>query len=207
MIRSQARVRRSSAPFSGFRAPELTAPLDVREALARVPKRATGKGMFVAQLFGELDRRGIARPTDERFVPFADYPLPRLMALNVDIARLLYPRVPDREALRRVAWRSFGIFSESLVGRVLFGAFAGDAMAVLKLSAVALSRATNVGTHRVEVLDAHQVMLHVEDGYFFAESFGVGMLEGLFMATKRTGDVLVDMRSPTAGSFRVTLDA
>lgn len=190
----------------GFRSPELTAPLDVAEALARVPERATGKGMFVAQLLAELDAARIPRPTSERFVPFADYPLRRCMELNVEIARLLYPRVPEREALRRVAWRSFGIFAESLLGRVLFGAFSGDVLAVLKLSTVALSRATSVGTHQAEVIGEREVVLHVDEGYFFAESFGVGMLEGLLLATKRTGRVQVDMRSPIAGSFHVELE-
>ncbi|MET0341826.1 MAG: DUF2378 family protein [Polyangiales bacterium] len=190
----------------GYRAPELVAPLDVRESLARVPRHATGKGMFVARLLDELDAAGIARPTSERFVPFADYPLVRCMELNVEIARLLYPRAPEREALRRVAWRSFGIFAESLVGRVLFGALACDVMSVLRLSSVALARCTNVGTQRVEHCDPFTAILHVDDAYFFAESFGVGMVEGLFKASRRSGEVRVDMRSPTAGSFQILLD-
>lgn len=189
-----------------FRPPELVAPLDLREALGRVPRNATGKGMFVAHLLDELDAAGIARPTKERFVPFADYPLVRCMELNVEIAQLLYPRAPVREALRRVAWRSFGIFAESLVGRVLFGALACDVMSILRLTTVALARTTNVGSQRVEIVDPLTALIHVEDGYFFAESFGVGMVEGLFKAAKRVGNVRVDMRSPTSGSFQILLD-
>ena len=200
------RVLRASRPPPAFGIPDFVSPLDLQQALQRVPPSATGKGMFVAQLLEELDRHNLPRPTKARFFPFSDYPLTVCMELNMQIARLLFPRRADREALRRVAWRSFGIFAESLVGKILFGALRHEVMAVLQLAALALSKTTNVGTCQFERVDERTALLHVTEAYMFAEPFGAGMLEGLLQSAGQRGQVLVQMTSPTSGAFFVQLE-
>jgi uncharacterized protein (TIGR02265 family) len=199
------RVLRQSLPHTscpeGFTAPDFRTPIDLAASLARVPAHATGKGMFVAKLLAELDARGIPRPTDERFVPFTDYPLTRCMELNLEIARLLHPRVPDREALRRVAWRSFSIFAESMLGRMFFGAIGRDPVAALNIACRALPTTTNVGAFRIEQLDGEHALMHVTDTYLFAEPFGAGMIEGVLQACGRDGEVLVKMAGDTDAVF------
>jgi uncharacterized protein (TIGR02265 family) len=189
----------------GFEPADFRSPLDVPGLLARVPSHATGKGMFVARLLKELDELGIPRPTAERFLPFSDYPLTRCMELNLEIARLLHPRVPDREALRRVAWRSFTTFATSMVGRMIFGAVAHDPLDVLALAARALPMTTNVGEFVLEPIDGQHAIMHARSSYMFLEPFGAGMVEGVFAACKRDGEVLVRCESDTCCSFFIGL--
>jgi uncharacterized protein (TIGR02265 family) len=201
-------IRHSSAYTScppDFGPPDYRSPIDLAEHLARVPPHATGKGMFLGKLFDELDERGIARPTQERFLPFHDYPLTRCLELNLQVARLLHPRVPDREALRRVAWRSFTTFASSIVGRVVFGAVGRNPIDVLSLATRALPMTTNVGDYTLESIDHQHAILHVHEGYLFVEPFGAGMVEGVFSACEHDGEVLVKRTSPTSCSFFIGL--
>jgi uncharacterized protein (TIGR02265 family) len=201
-------IRRSSAYAScppDFGPPDYRSPINLGEHLARVPALATGKGMFLGKLLDELDELGIARPTQERFLPFHDYPLTRCLELNLEVARLLHPRVPDREALRRVAWRSFTTFATSMVGRIVFGSMGHNPIDVLSLAARALPMTTNVGAYKLEPVDRQHVILHVQDAYLFVEPFGAGMVEGVFSACKHDGEVLVRCTSATSCSFFIGL--
>ncbi len=198
-----AAFARTSLPPSGFKPVDPQRHIDVNAYIKRVPKHATGKGMFLVRLLQELDRRGIARPTSERFLPFGDYPLQRCLELNAQAARLMFPTLPLADGLRRVAWTSFDTFARSLIGQVLFGAVGHDVDSILKLSSRALSCATNVGTNELEVIRDRTAVLQVEDAFLFAEQFGVGMLEGVLRTCKCEGEVLASMTSPTSGAFYV----
>lgn len=194
---------RNSLPPSGFMPVDLRAAVDVAGYIRRVPRHATGKGMFLARLLEELDRRGIARPTSERFLPFTDYPLQRCLELNAEAARLMFPTVAMSDALRRVAWSSFDTFANSLIGQVLFGAVRHDVESILKLASRALSYATNVGTYELEVVRNRTAVFRVNDAYLFAEYFAVGMLEGVLRSCDCQGEVLACMDSATHGAFYV----
>jgi len=199
----KAAFARTSLPPLGFVPVDVRLHVDVNAFVRRVPKHATGKGMFLVRLMQELDRRGIARPTSERFLPFSDYPLKRCLELNAEAARLMFPSLPLSDGLRRVAWTSFDTFAESLIGQVLFGAVGHDVESILKLSSRALSYATNVGTYELEVIRDRTAVLQVQDAFLFAEHFGVGMLEGVLRSCKCEGEVLASMTSPTSGAFYV----
>ncbi len=194
---------RTSLPPAGFVAVDLRVNVDVASYMRRVPRHATGKGMFLLRLLEELDRRGIARPTQERFLPFSDYPFQRCIELNAEAARLMYPTVPLSDALRRVAWWSFDTFADSLIGQVLFGAVRHDVASILKLSSRALSYTTNVGTYELDVVRDRTAVLHVHDAFLFAEYFAVGMLEGVLRSCECDGQVLSRMESLTSGAFYV----
>ncbi len=194
---------RNSLPPGGFGPVNLRSPVDVAAYIRRVPPGATGKGMFLARLLEELDRRGIARPTSERFLPFRDYPLQRCLELNVEAARLMYPTVPLSDGLRRVAWNSFDTFANSLIGQVLFSAVRHDVGSLLKLSSSALSHSTNVGSYEIELVRERTAIFHVHDVFLFAEYFAIGMLEGLLRECECDGEVLSRMDSTTSGAFYV----
>jgi hypothetical protein len=52
-------------------APRFGAELEeLRALIARVPKHATVKGMFIKGFLQSLDREGISRPTQDRFIAF-----------------------------------------------------------------------------------------------------------------------------------------
>ena len=194
---------RTSLPPPGFGSVDLEEDVDVAAYLKRVPKHATGKGMFLVRLLQELDRRGIARPTAERFLPFSDYPLRRCLELNAEAAKLMFPTLPLADGLRRVAWTSFDTFSGSLIGQVLFGAVGHDVESILKLASRAMAYTTNVGSQELEVVRDRTAVLQVHNAYLFAEYFGVGMLEGVLRSCGSEGQVLASMSSPTSGAFYV----
>lgn len=194
---------RNSLPPSGFVPVDLRVVIDVNSYIKRVPRHAKGKGMFLMRLLEELDRRGIPRPTSERFLPFTDYPLQRCLELNVEAARLMFPTIPLSDGLRRVAWTSFDTFANSLIGQVLFGAVRHDVESILRLSSRALAYTTNVGTYELEVVRNRTAVFHVHDAYLFAEYFAVGMLEGVLRSCDCQGEILSRMDSQTSGAFYV----
>jgi uncharacterized protein (TIGR02265 family) len=194
---------RSSLPPFGFARPNLRSDVDVAAAISRVPRDATGKGMFLARLMSELDRRGIARPTQDRFLAFRDYPLAQCLEVNAAAARLMFPFVPLSEGLRRVAWTSFDTFASSLIGNVLFGAVGRDVESILRLASRAVGLATNVGSCHLEVVRDSTAVMTFDHNYLFAEPFGTGMLEGVLRSCECEGEVLVRMDSPIRGAFHV----
>lgn len=194
---------RNSLPPSGFLPVNLRVVVDVNGYLKRVPRHAKGKGMFLVRLLEELDRRGIPRPTSERFLPFTDYPLQRCLELNAEAARLMFPTIPLSDGLRRVAWTSFDTFANSLIGQVLFGAVRHDVESILKLSSRALAYTTNVGSYELEVVRDRTAVFHVRDVYLFAEYFAMGMLEGVLRSCECDGQILSRMDSTTSGAFYV----
>lgn len=198
-----AAVARNSLPPLGFAPVDLKANVDVAAYLRRVPKHATGKGMFLARLMQELDRRGIARPTQERFLPFGDYPMQRCLELNAEAARLMFPFTPLSDGLRRVAWTSFDTFAASLIGQVIFGAVGRDVESILRLASRAMAFATNVGEFQLEMVRERTAVLHVQDAFLFGEYFGVGMMEGVLRSCGSDGEVLARMETPTSGAFYV----
>jgi len=194
---------RTSLPPSGFVPVDLKVNVDVASYIKRVPKHATGKGMFLARLMQELDHRGITRPTQERFLPFSDYPLQRCLELNAEAARLMFPFVPLSDGLRRVAWTSFDTFAGSLIGQVLFGAVGRDVESILKLASRAMGYATNVGEFDLEMVRERTAVLHVQEAFLFGEYFGVGMIEGVLRSCASDGEVLARMETPISGAFYV----
>jgi uncharacterized protein (TIGR02265 family) len=196
-----ASLRPSRSPE--FVLPDFAHPLNVEAALRRIPAHATGKGMFAARILSELDKRGIERPTQQRFLPFADYSLRQCAEVNVEVARLLFPTAPLAQGLRQLAWLSLETFADTLLGQAIFGAVRRDVMAILKLSSKGLTHAANVGEYELQILHEHAAIMHCIDMYFFGESFGVGMLEGMLRACHVEGEVLANMDSPTRGAFYI----
>jgi uncharacterized protein (TIGR02265 family) len=183
--------------------PDWNAPLDVHAYIGRVPKHATGKGMFLAQLQKEVQSRGLELPTREKFYAFRDYPLPLAMELIVEAAKLLHPGLSLREGIRRLAWSSYDVFRETMIGRVVFGAVGVNLGAIFKLAGRAVGHTTNVGQLETEPIDDRSVIVHVRDVYLFADCYSAGMAEGVLIASRRKGFVAQQMTGPTTGSFYV----
>jgi len=65
-------------------------------------------------LLGELEQR----PGPAGWLPFRDYPQRDYTVLSLAAARLCYPRMSDREAIRRLARSDMQVFGDSMMGRV-----------------------------------------------------------------------------------------
>ena len=187
----------------GYEWPDWSAPLDVDAAIRAVPVGATGKGMFLERLMGELRRNGLSLTSRERFIPFKDYPLKQCLQVNVDAAKRLYPESSVRDALRRVAHLSFDTFARSMLGRITFSALGRDPAAIFRLAPVALRHSTNIGEFDVEMLGPSELIMHARDSYLYPQSFGVGMSEGMLESCGRTGLVAARQVSDHDWSFYV----
>jgi len=93
-----------------FKVPSFRANVDIEASLERCPKWATTKGTFFTYLVDHVRDRLGSEPEGlyegtkrSRWVPFAGYPLRDFMRIVHNAARLVHPREPTQEGLRRIA--------------------------------------------------------------------------------------------------------
>jgi len=155
---------------------DLHSSLDVETRIAETPAAATVKGMFFEQLARSARKAGHAGPA--RYVPFRNYPLRDYMRLVAECARARYPRLPLREAFRRVGWDAFPTLMNSVAGKVMFAFARGDAHSVLRLAPDAYKHTMSHCSVSLRVSSPGQVVLEYRDLYNFVECYQVGIIEG-----------------------------
>lgn len=166
---------------SDFRALDLHAPLDVAAQIADTPPDKAAKGMFLEQLARSARKLGVA--CDARYVPFRDYPLREFMLLSAEYARARYPRLPTRDALRRVGWEAFSTLMSSVAGRVLYSfASGGGVQGALRLAPQAYKQTLTHCSVSVRLCTPHQAVLEYRDVWNFADCYQVGVVEGACQA-------------------------
>ena len=79
-----------------------------------------------SKVVGEAEIFRLAQVPERRYVGFRDYPLDESLKLTVASARVLYPRYPLGEGLRRVGQTVFDALLKTHVGRAVFGVLARD---------------------------------------------------------------------------------
>ena len=194
-----------NAPMTGltdFIAPRFTDALDVEGMKRLVPANATCKGLVAESALDALRAARLPLPP-VKFVAFRDYPLIDVMDLFVAAAITLSPGVPLRTALRTLGNGLFPKFTNSLLGRVMYGVFGGNVMAILRLANKSFEQTQNTGKLSTHVLDRTSVRLGFSTTYTFLDSYHVGVVEGTLKACGVDGEVLVKMTSPTDGDMLV----
>lgn len=105
---------------------QLRGAIDVEQLRRDMRGDFTLKGMFFRRVAKELGS-SLATLIDQLeeppgragWLPFRDYPQSDYSLLSVAAARHRYPRLSDREALRRLARADIGVFIDSMIGRVM----------------------------------------------------------------------------------------
>ena len=209
IIGSPAKIERPSAdrePDIGkFREPDWYAPLDVEQYVRQTPPHATIKGLFLANqvaLVGE--RRNRLYGVRDRYVAFKDYPLKEHVQMLPDVAQLLHPHRPLRDALRRVGQRVYPAFASSLVGKVMFQAVGSDINGVIRTGTKAFQVASNVGRVDILHLKDREGWFRLIHMYNYIDAYHVGIFEGPFLMFGLEPTVRVWLDSPTSGEFYVT---
>jgi uncharacterized protein (TIGR02265 family) len=118
--RAWSREMRKNPP-SGFHRPDYSLPFTLSERLRGLSAEKTVKGFLLQGLANAAKEAGNPLPAERKFIAFKDYPLTEGAQLLVDVARRIYPDVPEQEGLRRMGHRVFGFLSDSVLGRVLLG--------------------------------------------------------------------------------------
>jgi uncharacterized protein (TIGR02265 family) len=189
---------------SEFLAPDFQAPLDVEKYLRAVPVGAKIKGTYVNLLLEALGPKRERIPESRiRYFPFKDYPLEDQVRLIAQVAQLLNPNLPLRQAIRLVGHRVYPTFSSSLLGKVLFAAVGTDTNALLHAGAKAYRMSASVGKVEVVESGAGAALLHLTDMYNYIDCYHIGILEGAFSVLGLEPTFEIQLESPIAAWFKL----
>jgi uncharacterized protein (TIGR02265 family) len=165
--------------------PSLIHSIEVERYLKACPLDETTQGVFLQYIRDEVVKRmGSAPPKlfeglpRNRWVPFLKYPLRELMHLVVNAARVLHPKQPLAEGIRRVGWFAYPSFAATMAGRVVLFAFGETVEDVIR----SLPKAYSICIPEAEasVKDYDDGHLHVElrNVHCFVDTYHRGVLEG-----------------------------
>jgi uncharacterized protein (TIGR02265 family) len=160
---------------------------NVAALVAAIPAAFTVKGMFFKRfsdvlgaeyegLSGELD----SPQREAKYVAFKGYPQRDYTRLAVAAARKLFPGLPLREAVRRLARQDIAIFASSVIGKVVL-AMARDARSTLHRMPNAYAGTAPDTRIRVLDLDARTARVAVEPHHGIIE-YTLGQVEGIVLA-------------------------
>jgi uncharacterized protein (TIGR02265 family) len=165
--------------------PSLSHGIEVERYLKACPADENTQGTFLQYIRDEVVKRTGSAPPKlfeglprDRWIPFLKYPLRELMHLAVNAARILHPKQPLSEGLRRVGWFAYPSFAATMAGRVVLFAFGETVDDVIR----SLPKAYSICIPKAEVSvkvhkDRH---LHVElrGVHCFVDTYQRGVLEG-----------------------------
>jgi uncharacterized protein (TIGR02265 family) len=172
-----------------FHVPNFAGELDPAPYLALVPDDERCKGVF---FHGVIDATKKLAPTrvdalfsgmqERRFLPFREYRLREHMLMTMNAVHILHPRIPTREAMRRLGWLAFQSLSDSMVGRVVFGVLGRDPERVLSMGPRAVSVSLRKGRLTAHRLGRSHFRLVFEQIYGYLDTYYVGVVEGALRA-------------------------
>jgi uncharacterized protein (TIGR02265 family) len=183
---------------SGFHEPDFEAPVDLEAHLAALPPEATCKGLFLADLVQqagkvttERDLFRMAQIAERRYVGFRDYPLADAVQLAVTTARVLYPRYPLGEGLRRAGQTVFDALMGTHIGRSLFGILGREVDLVLLAGPKAFKLMVNVGQLTADKAGFRTFHLRAQEFPGLLETYQIGVLEGMLRYCGQRGRIRI----------------
>jgi len=190
---------------NGLVSPDFTGPLEVTEYIQRVPRTATIKGMFISSLLDSLGAERARVPEGKhRYVAFKDYPLVDQVKLIATVAGILYPRLTQRQAIRRLGHSVYPTFAATLVGKVMFAAVGSDPGALVSVGSKAYQFSSNVGRAEVIELRDRYCLLNMQEMYNYLDCYQVGILEGALSVLGLKPRVRIRCDSLSAGVVELT---
>ena len=208
----RAAVRRRWPFGSGFHEPDFEAPIDLDGHLALLPVDATCKGLFMndalqqaARVTPEPELFRLAQIPERRYVGFRDYPLGESLRLDVAAARVLYPRYPLGEGLRRVGQSVFDALLDTHVGRSIFGVLIRDVEPILLNVPKAWKLLLSTGQVTVEQSSSRSFTFRASQFPGFLETFQVGVLEGVLRHCGERGRVTIAIEDLATATIELRL--
>lgn len=165
--------------------PSLNHAVDVERYLKACPMEESTQGIFLQYIRDEVVKRTGSLPARlfeglprDRWRPFLKYPLRELMHLVVNAARILHPKLPLSEGMRRVGWFAYPSFAATMAGRVVlfaFGETLGDVVrSVPKAYAICVPEAQVSLTLQTE----RHFRLEFRGVHCFVDTYHRGVIEG-----------------------------
>jgi len=181
--------------------PPWASQLDAEAYIRAIPKAATMTGMFIDSAAGLARQNGhVVSSARARYTAFQPYPLKEHCQVLLEVARLLYPKAPLRESLRKLGRGAPHVLLQSTVGRVVLGAAEGP---VATIEAMCKSYEMHMRPAKLEVERAgpKAAIIHLSDVYNFLDSHNVGVFEGVMRHAKLEGTVRLRTYSRISADF------
>ena len=165
--------------------PSLNQAIDVERYLKACPLDESTQGTFLQYIRDEVVHRMGSAPARlfeglprDRWLPFLKYPLRELMHLVVNAARILHPKQPLAEGLRRVGWFAYPSFAATMAGRVVLFAFGDNLEDVVR----SVPKAYSICVPDAQVTISLQTERHFEAQFrgvhCFVDTYHRGVIEG-----------------------------
>jgi uncharacterized protein (TIGR02265 family) len=193
-----AAVSHGSLPEAPFEAQNFARSLDVQRYLDACPPGATTRGTFFLHVLAHVQEvlgqdpeplyRGVPRRS---WHAFKEYPLGEFMNLAHNAARLLHPKAPLPEALRRVGWLSFTSFAATMSGRVVLFALGERVNDVFRACPAAYRLTLPAAIVRVSQVSERHFRLEMRNVHSFVDTYHFGVIEGAFKAFGLKAAILV----------------
>lgn len=117
-------------------------------------------------------------PEGGRYLAFKDYPQSDYTRLIAAAAARAYPRLPPREAIRRVARDDIRVFSKSTLGKVVLSVVGDARKALMTMASVYKKMASGDWKIRATELSARDVRIEFVDLHGMWE-YQLGQIEGV----------------------------
>lgn len=183
-----------------------SAPVDVAAHLEAAPVDATMKGFLTAAVVRRVRAAGVQIGRD-RYIDFRAYPLREHLQVLAEGAPILYPGVPLRTALRRLARLTLPAVGETTVGKVMLSLAEGSrGMTALSLATKTYRFTRSVGSARVAEVGGGVALIELRDIHDYADSLHAGIFESLLATFGHGGRVDVRRHSPFDIDLRLHLD-
>lgn len=176
-----------------FVVPDWSAPLDLERRLSSVPSDAWVKGMYLNGLVDDMRAAGKSHPG--KWVGFKNVPMREWLELLAVASAAIHPRVPAREALRRLGQKGYQTFAKSIAGRVLIDLGGVEFASALRVIP-AIYRNVSAGSCEMVVdREKRTAIARLRNIWDWPDAWQVGLFEGGLLAFKETGTVRVRNRS------------
>jgi uncharacterized protein (TIGR02265 family) len=179
-----------SSDFSPF---DPIGPLFLEERLQVIPTDFVLRGMFFQPLVEAAQR--VQPGFVETYSALTNYPMSEFLLLAVQVAEIVYPEIPPREALRRLGRLHLRAFTQYAVGRVLLASAGGFIETALSLIPRTYELLVSGTTATIKGLNSFSAVISLRHCWGFPEYYQVGVFEGIFDAFQVEGEVLVKSHS------------
>jgi uncharacterized protein (TIGR02265 family) len=186
---------------SGVRPPRFHDPVDLEAHLALVPRGATNRGIFLQEFVHrvravapEVDLAALAGIERRRYLPFLQYPYADFLRLAYAAARVLFPRTPIGEGLRRLGHGTYDTLLDSQAGRAIFSALGIDFEQICRNAGTAYRMALNFGKMTPTQVGPKHFRIVYDEQPSFLETLQVGVIEGAARHCYVTPRIQIELR-------------
>jgi uncharacterized protein (TIGR02265 family) len=165
--------------------PSLSHGIEVERYLKACPLDESTHGTFLQSIRDEVVRHCGSAPAKlfeglprDRWVPFLKYPLRELMHLVVNGARILHPKQPLSEGLRRMGWFAYPSFAGTMAGRVVLFAFGETVEDVIRSLPKAYAICIPAADVAIKAHAGRHLHLDLRGVHCFVDTYHRGVLEG-----------------------------